>query len=242
MRKFLTAILSTALVTSAPTLVAAAALQVSPVSLDIPAPSAAATIKLRNVGTAPINAQIRVFKWIQENGEEKLEPTNDVVASPPVATLTAGTDYTVRLVRTSKEPLTSGGTYRLLVDELPDPTRAKNGTITMVLRYSIPVFFYPVDVTRPKVTWSFTQRGGRWYVSATNNGGRHVRLSSLKLQGAHGPGISYGDGLVGYVLGNSTKSWPIANGKTLGLGATVAITAQSDAGPISASAIMQSAR
>jgi len=79
-------------------------------------------------------------------------------------------------------------------------------------------------------------------VSATNNGGRHVRLSSLKLQGAHGQGISYGDGLVGYVLGNSTKSWPIANGKTLGLGATVAITAQSDAGPISASATLQSAR
>jgi len=239
MRNFVPAILSTTLLISAPTLAAAASLTVSPVSLDVAAPGATATIKLRNEGTAPLNAQIRVFKWIQENGEEKLEPTNEVVASPPLATLTPGTDYTVRVVRTSKEA--AGATYRLLVDELPDPTRAKNGTITMVLRYSIPVFFYPVDVTRPKVTWSFNQRGGRWYVSATNNGGRHVRLSSLKLQGAHGP-ISYGDGLVGYVLGNSTKSWPIANGKTLGLGATVAITAQSDAGPISASATMQSAR
>ena len=240
MRNFVPAILSTTLLISAPTLAAAASLTVSPVSLDIAAPGATATIKLRNEGTAPLNAQIRVFKWIQENGEEKLEPTNEVVASPPLAKLTPGTDYTVRVVRTSKEA--AGATYRLLVDELPDPARARNGTITMVLRYSIPVFFYPVDVTRPKVTWSFTQRGGRWYVSATNNGGRHVRLSSLKLQGAHGQGISYGDGLVGYVLGNSTKSWPIANGKTLGLGATVAITAQSDAGPISASATMQSGR
>jgi len=240
MRNFVPAILSTTLLISAPTLAAAASLTVSPVSLDVAAPGATATIKLRNEGTAPLNAQIRVFKWIQENGEEKLEPTNEVVASPPLAKLTPGTDYTVRVVRTSKEA--AGATYRLLVDELPDPARARNGTITMVLRYSIPVFFYPVDVTRPKVTWSFTQRGGRWYVSATNNGGRHVRLSSLKLQGAHGQGISYGDGLVGYVLGNSTKSWPIANGKTLGLGATVAITAQSDAGPISASATMQSGR
>jgi fimbrial chaperone protein len=240
MRNFIPAILSTTLLISAPTLAAAASLTVSPVSLDVAAPGATATIKLRNEGTAPLNAQIRVFKWIQENGEEKLEPTNEVVASPPLAKLTPGTDYTVRVVRTSKEA--AGATYRLLVDELPDPARARNGTITMVLRYSIPVFFYPVDVTRPKVTWSFTQRGGRWYVSATNNGGRHVRLSSLKLQGAHGQGISYGDGLVGYVLGNSTKSWPIANGKTLGLGATVAITAQGDAGPISASATMQSGR
>jgi len=241
MRTLVTAILSTTLLVSAPTLAAAASLTVSPVSLDVAAPGATATIKLRNEGTAPLNAQIRVFKWIQENGEEKLEPTNEVVASPPLATLNPGTDYTVRVVRTSKEATAGGATYRLLVDELPDPTRAKNGTITIVLRYSIPVFFYPVDVTRPKVTWSFNQRNGRWYVSATNNGGRHVRLSSLKLQGT-GAAISYGDGLVGYVLGNSTKSWPIADSRKLGAGKSVVITADTDAGPISASTTMQAVR
>jgi fimbrial chaperone protein len=47
------------------------------------------------VGAAPINAQIRVFKWAQENGEEKLEPTEEVVASPPLATLAPNTDYTI---------------------------------------------------------------------------------------------------------------------------------------------------
>ncbi|MFL5002809.1 MAG: molecular chaperone [Xanthobacteraceae bacterium] len=242
MRKLATAILSTALLTSAPTLVAAAALQVSPVSLDIPAPAAATTIKLRNVGAAPINAQIRVFKWAQENGEEKLEPTEEVVASPPLATLAPNTDYTVRLVRVSKKPVGGGETYRLLVDELPDNTVQRNGTITMILRYSIPVFFYPANVTRPKLTWSIVHRGGKSYVSASNNGDRHVRLAGLKLQPANGAPISYGEGLIGYVLGHSTKTWPIADGKKIAAGSAVAITAQTDAGVISASASMQPAR
>jgi len=243
MRCLISAIVSTAVVISAPTLVAAASLQVSPVFLDIPAPGATATIKLRNEGTAPLNAQIRVFKWRQDNGEEKLEPTDEVVASPPLAKLTPNTDYVVRLVRVSKQPLENGASYRLLVDEIPDPARARNGTITMVLRYSIPVFFYPPNVAPPKLTWSLTQRGGRTYVSATNNGDRHARLASLKLQVASGGTISFGEGLIGYVLGHSTKTWPVADGKKqIVAGAPVAIVATTDTGPISASATMQVAR
>jgi fimbrial chaperone protein len=243
MRYLTPAILSAALLTSAPTLVAAASLQVSPVTLDIQAPRATATIKLRNEGTAPLNAQIRVFKWVQQNGEEKLEPTDEVIASPPLANLVPDTDYTVRLVRLSKEPLAGGATYRLLVDELPDPARVRNGTITMVLRYSIPVFFYPGDVAPPKLTWSLSQRGGHTYVSATNTGGRHVRLAGLKLQAANGTAISFGEGLIGYVLGHSTKAWPVADPKKrIGAGTPVAITADTDAGLISASATLQPAR
>jgi len=243
MRALITAIVSTAVLTSAPTLVAAASLQVSPIILDVRAPGATATIRLRNDGTTPFHAQVRVYKWIQQNGEEKLEPTNEVVASPPVANLAPNTDYTVRLVRLSKEPLTSGASYRLLVDELPDPARARSGTITMVLRYSIPVFFYPANYAAPKLTWSIIQRGGRTYIEATNEGDRHIRLASLKLQAANGAPISFGEGLVGYVLGHSSKTWPIADShKQIGAGTPVAITAQSDAGQISASATMQPAR
>jgi fimbrial chaperone protein len=31
----------------------------------------------------PVNVQIRVFRRSQNDGEERLEPTEDVVASPP---------------------------------------------------------------------------------------------------------------------------------------------------------------
>src|SRR5215472_2555055 len=65
----------------------AASLQVAPVLVEVAAPGAASTLKLRNEGSAPINVQIRVFRWSQTNGEEKLEPTGDVVASPPLAKL-----------------------------------------------------------------------------------------------------------------------------------------------------------
>src|SRR5207302_3878346 len=70
------ALLLTASLTALPTVLCAASLQVAPVNIEVQAPAAAATLRLHNVGTRPLNAQLRVFRWSQENGEEKLEPTD----------------------------------------------------------------------------------------------------------------------------------------------------------------------
>lgn len=90
--------------------------------MEVLSPAAAATFTLHNEGTSPLNAQIRVFRWSQVNGEEKLEPTTDVVASPPIAALAPKTDYTIRIVRVSKQPVATGETYRLFVDEIQIPS------------------------------------------------------------------------------------------------------------------------
>jgi fimbrial chaperone protein len=237
------AVLATAFLMSLPTPVRAASLQVSPVSIEVPAPGAATTLKLRNEGTTPLNAQIRVFRWIQADGEEKLEPTADVVASPPIANLAPKTDYTVRLVRVAKRPVSGGESYRLLVDELPDAATQRNRAVTLVLRYSIPVFFYPRDAAEARLTWAVEQRNGRAYVSATNSGDRHVRVSTLKLSDGNGTAVSFGNGLTGYVLGRSTMRWLApANTHRLATGSSVVISAQGDYGPIHAWSSAQSAR
>ncbi len=243
MRARISAVLATAFLMLLPAPVRAASLQVSPVSVEVQAPGAAATLKLRNEGAGPLNAQIRVFRWSQVNGEEKLEPTDDVVASPPIANLAPKTDYTVRLVRLTKRPLVSGESYRLLVDELPEPTTQRNRAVTLVLRYSIPVFFYPRDAAEARLTWAVEQRGGRAYVSVTNGGDRHVRVSTLKLSDGNGANASFGNGLTGYVLGRSTMRWLApANTHRLATGNPVVISGQGDYGPIHAWSSAQPAR
>src|SRR5438094_6012930 len=215
----------------------AASLQVAPVKVEVAAPGAATTLKLRNEGTTPLNAQIRVFRWSQVNGEDKLEPTNDVVASPPIARLAPKVDYTVRLVRVNKTPVAKEETYRLFVDELPDAANQRNRAVNLLLRYSIPVFFYPAAGNPPTLTWSVEQSGGKLAVVAKNSGDRHLRISNLKLRDEKGGTVSFGDGLSGYVLGGSTRRWVVASGKgSLSAGGNIAVSAQGDLGPINASA------
>ena len=119
----------------------AGSLQVAPVLVDVAAPGAASTVTLRNEGTTPINAQIRVYRWSLVNGKEQLEPTDDVVASPPSVTLSPKGQYVTRIVRVSKQPVVGEESYRLLVDQLPDLSQQRNGAVNLLVRYSIPVFF-----------------------------------------------------------------------------------------------------
>src|SRR5919108_454317 len=116
------------LLLAAPISLRAAALQVEPVLIDVTAPGAASTITLRNEGTAPINVQVRIFRWSQIDGKESLEPTEDVVASPPAVTLSAKTNYITRIVRVTKRPVVGEESYRILVDQLPDATPQKGNT------------------------------------------------------------------------------------------------------------------
>ena len=214
----------------------AASLQVSPVSVEVPAPGSSATLTLRNVGANPLVAQIRVFRWVQVNGEEKLEPTDEVIASPPMTALRPATDHTVRIVRLAKKPLTGAENYRLIVDEVPDKNAERNGTIALVLRYSIPVFFFAPHAQAPRLAWSVERRAGKLFVSATNSGDRHSRIAALKLRDGNGGTLSFGNGLTGYVLGRSTMRWAAPNNNAvLRTDGTIAIEAQSEAGPLHAS-------
>jgi fimbrial chaperone protein len=52
-----------------------------------------------------------------------------------------GTDYTVRIVRTAKGPVAGEESYRLLIDQLPEPKDRKANQVSLVIRHSIPVFF-----------------------------------------------------------------------------------------------------
>lgn len=221
--------------------VSAASLQVTPVSLEIPAPGAASTITLKNPGIAPLKAQLRVYRWSIVNGEEKLELANDVVASPPMASLLPNTDYTVRIVRLSKTPAVTEETYRLIVDEIPQPLAAGKTAVNLAFRYSVPVFFTPQNGGKADLKWSTERRAGKLYVSATNTGNRHVRVSDLRVGDASGKSNVLAKGLAGYVLARSSMSW-VAPNAVQKVDKSLLIMALGDQGPINAQALPQPPR
>lgn len=216
---------------------AASSFQATPVNVEIRAPGATSNVTLKNDGDAPLNMQVRVFKWSQVDGQDKLEPATDVVASPPMATVGAKSEQIVRLVRINKLPVAAEESYRVLVDEIPDPAQRKNGQIGIALRYSIPVFIMPGQSTESKLDWSVQQRDGKYYIAATNTGTRRVKVSALQVKDASGGSVVVGEGLNGYVLARSSMRWvlPAKAGK-LGLNGPVVVSARGDDGPINAPA------
>lgn len=213
----------------------AGVLRVQPVSIDLRGGGQAATLTLRNEGRTPITVQSRIFRWVQDkNGKESLVSTRDVVVSPPTATLRAGSDYVLRVVRTAKTPIVGEESYRLLVDELPDPSRMDSGQVALLVRQSIPVFFSAADAGRPTVAWSASTTGNTLVLTAQNTGGRRLRVSDIEVKDASGSSLAKKNGLVGYVLGGSSQSWKLPLRRGAKPGGTVVITGSGDNQPIHA--------
>ncbi len=213
----------------------AASLQVSPVKLEIPAPGTTAVVNLKNSADRPISAQLRLVRWRQVDGQDDYEPTEAVAASPPLAELAGNQTYAVRIVRTDTSPVVDEESYRLIVDELPSAEVGGKRAINLLLRYSVPVFFSAPDAEEPRLTWRFQKSNGRVVVTLRNDGGRHVRISGLKLKDRSGAVLSFGDGLLGYALPHSEAQWTSPPAKGFA-GDTAAVTAVSEQGPINAEA------
>lgn len=234
MKSFRVAAIATALAVISGTAVSAASLQASPVLLEINEKAPSSLVNIRNTGEKPINVQTRVMRWTQQGGEEKLVEATEVVASPPVATLQPGANYSVRVVRTSKAPVAREEAYRVLVDQLPDPGQRRSGTVAIVLRHSIPVFMLSPSGGTPKVDWTITERQGRLVLRATNRGERRLRLANVSVRLADGRDVRFGNGLLGYALAGATMEWSSPH-PVRGAGSAATITASTDLGPLSQS-------
>jgi len=207
----------------------AGSLRVSPITLDLRAPRSSATLMLRNDSGQPLNVQARIFRWTQNGGVDQYEPTTAVVVSPPATRLAPNVDYTIRVVRTSKAPITAEESYRLIIDELPVKSVQRSNTINLVVRQSIPIFFRNSQ-SEPKVAWKLIRNGSKTKLVAQNTGNTRLKLADLSLQ--QGKARLYGKkGLVGYVLAGATVEWPVALQQRLGPSA-VTVTAESHRGAI----------
>jgi len=205
----------------------AAALQVTPIRLDLAADRPAAVLTLHNVGTTPLNAQVRVFAWSQTADEDHLERTDKIVASPPIVQVAPGADQTVRILRVGKGDVSGEETYRLLIDEIPNNQGADATGVRMQLRYSVPVFVgAPLDGKPPALQFALERTGadalaqtsaassvpaGGLMLRAMNHDATHAQLSKVKLTWHDGQSTLLSPGLLGYALPHATRRWPVAN-------------------------------
>lgn len=191
----------------------AAVLQLAPIPIEVEAPQAAAVLSLSNRAPAEVALQARVFRWTQEGGEDRLIPTQDVVVSPPIATLPGGQTLTLRVVRVAGQPVAAEETYRIWVDELPSDKRAAKGqSLRILMRYSVPVFYAPIRAPKdePRLSWRLARGpGGAFMLTATNPGQRRVRLSELQLREpkSEAAALAAGGELSGYVLAGRSMRW-----------------------------------
>jgi len=217
--------------------VAAANLQISPVMILLRAGQGATGINMQNLGEVAVYGQVRVYQWDQKDGDDVLTPTQDVVASPPIIQIGPKSSQIIRLVRRSEQLPASELTYRILIDEIPKDDGPASG-VDIRLRYSVPMFVLPADErAAPVLAWSVFKKDGFWMLRVRNSGTQRAQIGALQLSNASGKQFEIATGLFGYVLAGKVREWRLPTSGDDDLNGTLAVKANINTRPMSASTV-----
>lgn len=186
-----------------PAVAHAEGLQVSPISVEIGERSG--VLRLANGSNDRLRAQLRVYRWTQAEGEDRLVETEEIVASPPFVQVDPNSEQVVRLVRFGEAAISMTEcerSYRIIVDELPAAPGEVQLGLQYVLRYSVPVYLTNPACRdlQPLLSWEITLDGDAAWLNVVNMGETRAQLAAVRFLSTSGEATTLADGLLGYVL------------------------------------------
>lgn len=170
---------------------AQAAITISPVIVHVP-PDGRAIITVRNERQREVLYQISVFRWLQVDGVDRYEATQDFIASPPMFTLAAAESQIIRVGFRNPQRLPLEQSYRLFLAEVPRPddNSAERGVVEFAMQYALPVFVAPIHrAEKIPLTWQMREEGGNLVVRVDNPSSTHKVLNMVGLTQQSGPDV-----------------------------------------------------
>jgi len=218
----------------------AGSLSVSPIRVEIAPGQRSVTLLVRNDGDQTTLVQTQLVAWSQADNEDRLEPTTDLLASPPIFELVPGGVQTVRLALRRLADADRERSYRILVSEVPGPPQPGFTGATFALKLSLPVFV-DAATTKPvaQLVWSGAiDADGRLALTATNTGSKHVQVRTVDVM-HDGPGADGRHAALWYILPGQRRSVMVAPlpGRAISPD-RVRIHADTDAGIVAADVVL----
>jgi fimbrial chaperone protein len=122
----------------------AAEWRVTPIRLDLGKEARTGAISIVNEGSERINYEIKVVEWTQDaEGQDQYTDTSDIIFFPKILTLDGKAERVVRAGITAP-PVSAEKSYRIFIEELPQPRKDNQTGVALAVRFGIPVFVKPL--------------------------------------------------------------------------------------------------
>ena len=155
---------------------------VSPVRVTLSSAEPIAAIVVQNSGSEPALVQLRSTRWLQINGADHYEASDELLATPPIFTVPPGGRQVVRLGLRRAGGAHREGTFRLYLEEVPSVASQRAGGAQVALRLGIPVFVQPAITGPQALQWTLVRAAdGSMMIACANTGATHARIASVAL-------------------------------------------------------------
>jgi fimbrial chaperone protein len=210
----------------------AGSFNVSPVRVELSAQNRTQALTVRNEGEEPSVVQVQVFAWSQEAGQDILQPTSELLVSPPVFTVQPGQSQLLRVALRGAPDPSRQLSYRAVLQEVPAQARPGGPALAVALKISLPVFVEPPVDTGPKLDWQARiATNGLIELHARNLGNGHIQGADFHLSDAAGGELA-SQQQVSYILPGQTRTWTLTPAADLASVSRLKLAGRSDAGDL----------
>ncbi len=219
----------------------AGSLSVTPVRIELSSAQRSVALTVRNDGDQPTVVQAQLVAWSQVDNDDRLDPTTDILASPPIFTVAPGASQILRIALRRAPDAARERSYRVLVTEVPGKPQPESVGAQFALKISLPIF---VDAsgakTSPQLEWSGVRTAkGELALTAVNTGAKHIQVRAIEVTKAGSdPDARFAGPW--YVLPGQRRTLTIKpiDGHTIAAD-RVRIKAETDAGPLAADVALE---
>ncbi|WP_164136388.1 fimbrial biogenesis chaperone [Stenotrophomonas maltophilia] len=178
----------------------AAALDLLPTTLQLPAEGGQGELWLYNPGPGRWQGRVQILAWEQLTDAEVLRPTDQVVASPTQLDIPPGIRQRIWLLPRQPAPAVGEQAYRIVLAP----------TTPGLQRYSLPLFRgHATPMAQPRLQ-AWIEAGQSHSVLRMNNAGTlHARLNDLAYITSDGRRTLLLPGLAGYLLAGRERRWAL---------------------------------
>jgi fimbrial chaperone protein len=189
--------------------VIAGSFEVNPIRVDLSPTVRSVALSVRNGGADAMVVQVSVSAWSQEDGKDILTPTNEVLVSPPIATIAPDGEQIIRVGLRRAPDAKRELSYRIFLQEVPPPPKPGFQGLVVALRVGLPIFVQPRQgPAKATLVWNAELRTGNTiHLKLENQGTGHIQISTVELfLPSEKEAIAEQSGLA-YVLPGQAREW-----------------------------------
>ncbi len=112
-------------------------------------------MQIENLSDEPVTIQAHVVTWSYQGAHDQYADTDEVMLNPPIFSLDSHQKQFIRLGLRRKNDSTIERTYRLILEQVPQPPKPGFVGLTTILRISVPIFVKPENKVSPRVAWEY---------------------------------------------------------------------------------------
>jgi fimbrial chaperone protein len=158
---------------------------VAPTRLDFDRGTRTATIEVSSEDEQKLNFQVKLFEWSQTaEGRDEYRESQDLIWFPQIFAVNPNEKRIIRVgLKGQAPPPAVEKTYRLFIEEIPQPSAAASGAeVKVVIRFGVPLFVAPAVPRRSLAIDSVQAAPGKAIVRVRNDGTRSVKVEGVRLQ------------------------------------------------------------